>query len=94
VGVGAGVGDDEGEVLGVGVGAGLAGGEEELVGEGVLVGVGEGVGDGEDEALGVGVDVGLTVGEALDSKYATKNTTRQADTNKTINTLLPIFHLH
>jgi len=90
--VGEGVGDGEDEALGVGVDVGLAVGEEVPVGEGVLLG--EGVGDGEDEAPGVGVGVGVGpfVGEEeLDSTYATKNTSKQAHTNKKTNFLLPIL---
>jgi hypothetical protein len=91
--VGEGVGDGEGETLGVGVGfdVGLAVGEDVLVGEAVLLG--EGVGDGEGETLGVGVGVGLPVDEEeLDRTYATRNTSKQAHTNKIINTLLLIFY--
>jgi len=69
----------------------LAVGEDVLVGEAVLLG--EGVGDGEGETLGVGVGVGLPVDEEeLDRTYATRNTSKQAHTNKIINTLLLIFY--
>jgi hypothetical protein len=94
VGEGVGEGEDDGEdeALGAGDDVELAVGEGVPVGGGVLLD--EGVGYGEDEALGVGVDVELPVSEELDSTYATKNTSKQAHTNKTINALLPIFHFN
>jgi hypothetical protein len=43
----------------------------------------------------VGVGVGLVVGEeALDSTYATRNTSTQTHTKKKISFLLPIVHFH
>jgi hypothetical protein len=91
VGEGVGVGTGVGEGLEVGVGVGE--------GEAVGVGVGEELGAGEGEGVGVGNMSPVPSGSPLskfvsDTTYTTKDTSKQAQTNKAINAFLLIFHLH
>jgi hypothetical protein len=97
VGLGEGVGDDEDGVLGVGVGVELGAGEGVGDDEDGVLGVGVGVELGAGE--GVGDPPSVPEGSLLDKfipdmTYATRNTSKQAHTNKTINNLLPIFHFN